>query len=366
MDNDLKKKKRYSRRAKQNKNVKIKNKNGEFEIVLNKSVLKGYSQKKSKPSIIINDYENAKNEVVEDTHNTQNNNPLTAFTTFNKQLTDPTTASPVTQTNTSLKKNLLLFSPSKDEEFHSQHNLHSTKNKLIIENPFFAEKHNPETNKEMKLISPLNFYNNRNHMIFPLGSTTNKSFNINFDTIINENNAGKESTKQGQVLNSSNVFSTLHNLGNVASPKQSDYINNVNNLNKLLFETNNIPYYMNHHINQNNYFNFNLYHNPSHDNNIFDDTKDSQSQSKDALKSRKKSMPNLDIDSIKTSNTNQIFNECLMNSYNMYNSDSHHKKIDVIINNEIYDEYGNIHNDLNVNNQVYNLSASPSGLVKKN
>jgi len=203
-------------------------------------------------------------------------------------------------------------------------------------------------------------------MIFPLGSTTNKPFNINFDNIISsKDNTAEKSKAQGNYnLNS------LYNFGTIASPTNQTFIEQINNFqNRLLFEPNNVlcQYYgLNPQINQNNYFNFNYNSQLNLNNDIL--LNESNDSSPISLQEKKNLMPNIDIDAIKKSDTGNIFNECLMNSYNLYSNDNQ-KKVDVIINSEIpydYSEYTNVHNDLNVNNQMYNLSSSPSSSPKKN
>jgi len=153
-----------------------------------------------------------------------------------------------------------------------------------------------------------------------------------------------------QTNNNPKVFNwnNIYNMGNTSNQNFIDQINSFQN--KIMLDQNTLLHqYYNNQINQNNYFNFNVNMNTADQ--PFGESNENE-KNHPTLKSRKKSMPSLDIDSIKNTDTSRIFNECLMNSYNLY-TDSNQKKIDVIISNEQdYPDYTHIHTDLNVNNQL--------------
>jgi len=257
-------KKRSDKKRNRNRNIKINVVDNNYYYVINKSIMTKGDVKKEKDKFNDNNKDYIINEINKESTNISQQQNFNSDSSYfdNKHI------------KINLSNNNLL------QEEYERINLHSTQN--LNENNNFINSNN------QLLMSPLNFYDNDNFLGFPLISTKNESLDINFFNI-------KKADQKEDLLNNDTHLNItpISSISTIIPPPNifiSDFISQDYEVTTEL-KCNNFTSELKKTIQINN--------NP---------------------KPFKNKIISIDIDLIKSSNNNKIFNECFVNSNNLNNN----------------------------------------------
>jgi len=233
-----------------------------------------------------------------------------------------------------INNNLSKYYQYTDEDYLRPIFQNNVNNSNIIHDHNYQNEKN-DSNLLIPLISPLNYYNNRN-LLAHLQLSTKNSMNINLDNLLPPSEL-ESCVYNGNYYNylypnyispSNNNINFYNNLNNISNNSNSNYNKEINIQNKILINETaksevelekKFSFGLDNNSNSNlNYHTSNYNSNQDKNNEVNGvNTKENKPNKKNNL-SKLKKIPSIDLDLIKASDTQKIFSDSFMETFQIY------------------------------------------------